>query len=222
MIKAVVFDMDDTLYPEKEFVKSGFKAIDVFLCNKGIEGFYKKAIELFEKDFKGKIFDEVLDALNVSYDNTYIEKLIEVYRNHEPKIQLSPDTKQVLKVLGEKYSLALITDGYLQTQRNKVKSLGIESYFDKIVFTDEYGRENWKPSKLPYEIVKKHFDINHNDLVYIGDNVKKDFISAKKLGWTTIQVEREDGVYSNIEVDSEYKAHYQVTSLLEVIEIINK
>lgn len=221
MIKAVIFDMDDTLYPEHEYVKSGFKAVDDFLLGKNIQGFYRLASDYFENGRRGKIFNEVLDTLNISYKEQDITELINVYRNHHPKISLFEDARQLINDLSSEYPLGLITDGYVNTQRNKVNALKLKEDFKKIIITDELGREHWKPSKLPYEIMKEYFNVYHSELVYIGDNVKKDFVTAKKLGWTTIQIIRETGEYYNHPIDDKFKANYQLKSLLEVKDILN-
>ena len=57
-------------------------------------------------------------------------------------------------------------------------------------------------------------------MVYVGDNVSKDFITANKLGMSTVFINREDGVYSNIEIDEEYLAKLEVKSLLELEKLI--
>lgn len=221
MFKAIIFDMDDTLYPEREYVKSGFKAVDTFLMEKNIQGFYQLASKYFENGHRGKIFNDVLDTLNILYEERDIIELINVYRNHFPIINFFEDAELLINDLSSKYPLGLITDGYLNAQKNKVKALNLKKNFHKIVITDELGREHWKPSKLPYEIIKEHFKVNHSELVYIGDNAKKDFVAANKLGWTTIQVIRASGEYNDQPTDITFNAKHQVKSLLEVIDILN-
>lgn len=221
MIKAVIFDMDDTLYPEHEYVISGFKAVDTFLMGKKIRGFYSLATNFFKNGNRGRIFNEVLDTLNISYEEQDITELINIYRNHFPEINLFEDARRLIEDLSSEYPLGLITDGYVNAQRNKVKALKIQENFKKIVLTDELGRAHWKPSSLPYEIIKDYFNVNHSELVYIGDNINKDFVTANKLGWTTIQVIRESGEYYNQSLDTTFNAKYQVKSLLEVKYILN-
>lgn len=221
MIKVIVFDMDDTLYPEEQYVKSGFKAVDIFLENKGIIGFYPVAIELFDSGRRGKIFNDTLDILEIKYKEKDILNLIEIYRNHPPQINLFSDAELLIEELYKKYPLGLITDGYLDAQKNKVEALNLEKYFEKIVLTDELGRDNWKPSIFPYEIIKRYFNVEHNELVYIGDNATKDFITANKLGWTTIHVVRDSGEYKHRQVEPAYRAQFEVQSLLKVINILN-
>jgi putative hydrolase of the HAD superfamily len=61
MFRALVFDLDDTLYPERDFVLSGFQAVSGWLrLQGGVEGFYDRALATFERGVRGRIFDEVL------------------------------------------------------------------------------------------------------------------------------------------------------------------
>ena len=221
MIKAIIFDMDDTLYPEEQYVKSGFKSVDAFLQSIGINNFYEKALTLFEVGSRGNIFNKALEDLNIDYDDDFIIKLLDIYRKHSPEIQLYEDAQAILKDLINKYPLGLITDGYKEVQRNKVEALNLNNYFDKIVITDELGRENWKPSTLPYELMREQLKVEHTEMVYIGDNVSKDFLAANKLGWITIHIKRLNGQYNTYNVPDEYKAKYEIQSLMEINDILN-
>ncbi len=221
MIKAVIFDMDDTLYPEYEYVFSGFKAVDEYLISKGTFGFFNMATHLFEKGERGKIFNQALECLDVSYSKDDIFNLVSIYRNHLPTINLFPDALQILETLKDKMPLGLISDGYFKVQQMKVQALGLTNYIEKIVLTDEFGRNAWKPSPIPYQILSKHFNLNTNELIYVGDNESKDFITANQLGWTTVQIIRDSNEYKNVEATINYRAHFKIKSLIEVLEIIN-
>ena len=218
-IKAVVFDMDDTLYKEEEYILSGLEAIDHWVQNHfNSIGFYNYAIELFKKGERKFIFDKVLAKMNLIYDKRLILNLVNIYRNHKPDIKLLEDASWVLENFSE-VKLGLITDGYYVSQMQKIKALSLESMFDSIILSDKYGRDNWKPSKLPYEKARLQLQCEHHECVYIGDNIKKDFITAKKLGWRTIHVLRNEGIYSAETMELDYHAHYQIKDLTELIYI---
>ena len=220
MIKAIIFDLDDTLFPESEFVKSGFMSVDDYLKQQGIVGFYQEALYLFNQGTRGNIFNLALDQLKVDYDLDFIDKLVAVYREHLPTIVLYEDAKWAIQYLKDKYKLGIITDGFLVTQKNKVKALGIADDFDVVVFSDAYGRENWKPSSVPYTKVMEALQLRGEQLIYVGDNPAKDFVTAKKMGWLTIQIKRKQGEYLNIEVSEEYQAHFVIESLFELKDLL--
>ncbi|MDD2497430.1 MAG: HAD family hydrolase [Desulfitobacteriaceae bacterium] len=220
MIKIAVFDLDDTLYPEARFVRSGFAAVDRWvLANLGQEGFYDTAIKLFDEGKRGDIFNQAAKHLNLGSSKLLIEKLVGVYREHLPSIQLYDDAKWILENL-KGVKLALITDGYLDVQKKKVQALGLEKFFELIIFSDQYGRECWKPSLVPFQKVMEYFRCTGEDCVYIGDNPEKDFAAPNVLGWDTVQVKRKEGQCTNRVMDPPYQAKKVVDSLFGFHELI--
>lgn len=221
MIKAMVCDLDDTLFPEHEFVFSGFEAVDDWLVlNKGLEGFAMLAKRLFAEGCRGNVFDQVLELVGEPKERSLIEKMLDVYRNHQPKLRLHPDAQRLIDRYRNEMNMAIITDGYLQTQRNKVAALGINEYFSPIIYSDAYGRENWKPSEVPYHNVMAETGFAGYEHVYIGDNPLKDFIAPKKLGWLTIRVIRADGQYAQQQVTTDREAVVLINSLDQITDAI--
>lgn len=225
MIKAIVFDLDDTLISEREYIQSGFNVVAKSLSEKYEllqHDVFLKLMNLFQESPKN-VFNRILDFYHIDYTVKDIKELIAIYRQHIPNISLYEDAELILKELTKtNLKLGIITDGYQVTQRNKLVSLNIDSYFNSIIVTDELGREFWKPHARPYELIKEQLDVEFNEMIYIGDNVSKDFITAKKLGMYTVQVEREEGIYAELKVGQEYLALEKITSLLELTEIINR
>ncbi|MDQ0859284.1 HAD family hydrolase [Bacillus sp. V2I10] len=216
-IKAVVFDMDDTLYYESDYVRSGMHELEKWVMkNYSVNGFYGIAMNFFETGENKYIFNKTLDLLKIPYDEKIIQKMINVYRSHKPSILLLDDAKWVLNHIEKKVKVGLISDGFLEAQINKVQSLGLTQKFHSIILTDQFGRNHWKPSQRPYEQICINLQVSHDECMYIGDNVKKDFVTANKLGWKTVHVERENGVYSNITEKQEYMAHYKINNLKKI------
>lgn len=220
MIKYFIFDLDDTLISEKEYIKSGFEVISDKISkdyNLNKESIYRNLITIFEEDSK-KVFNKLLERYDIKYNVDYIKNLVHIYRNHTPNIRLYDDAKLILNHLKKKnIKIGLITDGYKESQRKKIKALNLDKYFDYIIVTDELGKEYWKPSSVPYIKMKERFKCEFNEMVYIGDNIEKDFITAKKLGIYTVQIIREDGIYRNREIEEKYKSNVQIKSLKELV-----
>ena len=223
MIKVVVFDLDDTLYLERDYVESGFHAVDIFLQEKGITGFFDAAWSYFEQGGRGNTFNVVLDQLAVLYDKSLIMELITVYRQHSPSISLLLDSLEVINTLKGKYHLGLITDGYSIAQNNKVDALGLRELLDCIVVTDDLGSpgEFWKPHAKPYEFFSARFSVSGQSCVYVGDNLKKDFVMANKLNWTTVQICRGGGEYGTSDVPAGYHADYMIHSMNELTQLVS-
>ncbi|MGG5794585.1 HAD family hydrolase [Bacillus nitratireducens] len=220
VIKAIVFDMDDTLYKEKDYVVSGFKAVDEWIkANHKKTEFYNIAIRLFNLGERKLVFNKTLEKLNIDYDEKLISNLIEQYRVHKPDIQLLEEADWVLNNLINTVKIGLISDGYLVAQERKINALKLEERVHSIILTDKLGKECWKPSEIPYEKISKELQVSHQQCVYIGDNLSKDFITAKKLKWLTVHINREDGIYRNLIVEQAYKAHYTIDNLRRLPDI---
>ena len=208
-IKAILFDLDDTLYEEKQFVKSGFKEVTKFINNKfNIDEkiFYKISTDVFNEGIRGNIFDIVLGRFNINFDDNTISSMVKIYREHNPKIKLDKDIRSLLIKLRGIYSLGIITDGYYEVQKKKVQVLKLEELFDSIIYTDRYGREFWKPNLFGYELALKDLQISPEETVYIGDNPYKDFIGAKKVGISTVRVLFKGREYSKVRLDKNSSA----------------
>ncbi len=217
-IQLVAFDLDDTLYPEIEFVKSGFNAVALYLRNR-FElkvDVYSTLWDLFFEGERRETFNKTLQILGLDYTEGRVKSLVQLYRTHVPIITLYPDARDILETLYGRMKLGLITDGYLEVQKNKVRALQVETYFDRCIFTDEKGKEAWKPSPWGYQKMMEHFSLRGEQCVYVGDNSLKDFAGAKSLGWKTFKIMRDNGLYSDIVVDEHHEADYIIRKLTEL------
>ena len=201
MITTIIFDLDDTLYDEIDYCRSGFVAAAEFLAGQvdapSAERFFAALWRQFTSGNRSRTFNAALDELGVGYDQRRIGKLIDVYRNHVPKIELPPDSRDVLTELSTKYTLALLTDGFLPAQQLKVQALGIERYFAGIVYTEQLGRDCWKPSAAGFEKILQSLGVRPDGAVYVADNENKDFIAPNSLGFVTVQLIRRSRIHTS-------------------------
>ncbi len=220
MIKAVVFDLDDTLYSEMDYVRSGFKAVATEiekLC--GVVDAYNKLLELFAES-REKVFDRYI--ANVRDITMTATQMVEIYRNHEPNITLFKDAKQTLASLREKgYKLGIITDGEPSRQRKKISVLELADMVDEIIVTDELGGEEFrKPNSQAFELMCKNFAINANEMLYVGDNPKKDFAVKKVLPLKTAELFTSEKIYGTGDYLDNIKPDFCIANLSEVINIV--
>lgn len=194
MIKTVVFDLDDTLYDEVDYCRSGFASVAGFLANLPDRPNADRIFDCLWKHFtagnRTKTFNAALNEMGIDYDDKLIDELTEVYRSHVPKITLPKDTRDVLGRLSGKYTLALLTDGFLPAQQLKVQALGLEKYLKCIIYTEQLGRQFWKPSPAGFEKLMETLNVTPETVAYVADNEQKDFIAPNKLGFFTIQIIR--------------------------------
>ena len=199
MITTVVFDMDDTLYDEIDYCKSGFNAVANSLSRHpntpNSEKIFDSLWNQFNSGNHTRTFNTALDELKISCNNEMIKSLIELYRNHKPNLTLPAETKNVLDKLNGKYKLAMLTDGFMPAQLLKVQALGIEDYFQQIVYTEELGRQFWKPSPVGFEKLIEGLNEKPQNMAYIADNQAKDFIAPNQLGMATIRIIRTNRIH---------------------------
>lgn len=172
----IVFDLDDTLYYELDYLISAYKEIAVFIDARQ----YKVLFSIMFSMYRNKL--DVFSFLEEKYG---VEKqiLIKKYRTHKPTIYLNEGVLKVLKRIKEKGGkIAIITDGRKKTQKNKIKALQIGGYVDFISISEEIGYE--KPNKTPFKNVMDRF--KSEEFYYIADNFKKDFIAPNELNWNSI------------------------------------
>lgn len=213
----MVFDLDDTLYPEMQFVHSGFNAVDQFLRRtEGLVGFHEHAQRLFEAQGSGTIFDDFLIEVIGMAPKSLVKEMVQIYRNHKPRLTLFSDARWALSHFGPRHQMGLLTDGYFETQRNKVAALGIAHVFDAIVYSDELGRANWKPSPVPYQTVMERLASQSELHCYVSDNPRKDFIAPRAMGWHTVRLRRPCGLYAELELDEGHEVDVEISSLLEL------
>lgn len=189
-VRAVIFDLDDCLYPERDYVRGGYRAVADSLRDKTgrADDF---AAWLWRRFLAGQAAG-ALDALNREFSlglaPGQVQELVGVYRAHLPAIEPYGGMIEMLGRLRARYLVGLLSDGFVAAQRLKVQALGIERFLDAIVFTDELGREFWKPSSRGFELIAQRLGAEPGACAYVGDNPAKDFVAPNSLGWLSIQI----------------------------------
>lgn len=191
-----VLDLDDTLYLERDFVRSGFQAVAEWLeRHRAVSGFFERAWDLFQKGIRGCIFDIVLEEMNVQ-EAGLLEEIVERYRSHKPSISLLPDAYDFLRNC-RRDELAIITDGLSMTQWNKISELDLKEMVCKIVVTGDWGRAFWKPHLRAFKEVMG--SRRPAECCYIADNPQKDFIAPSALEWAhSVRIRRAGSLHVDV------------------------
>ena len=203
----IVFDLDDTLYKEVSFVESGFNAVARYLGN------LSYADEMMSSWRRGKnAFEQLLSNHSLT---SSVEELLTIYRTHVPTIELETSVVATLEALVDNGEiLGIITDGRYITQRNKIKALGLSRWIadDNIIISEEFGSA--KPDIRNYRFFMSKYP--GKTYTCIGDNVAKDFVAPKSLGWQTICL-KDNGQNIHVQdfgIGKEYLPDIIVTNIL--------
>ena len=201
-IRAVVFDLDDTLYFERHYVRSGFSAVGEFLRQKlggatGREPLEDWMWRRFLAGRRSNMFDALSRRFALGLGRRGVAELVEVYRGHRPAIRPCRGVEDLLAELRRsRLRLGLLTDGFLPAQRLKLRALALERHFHAVVFTERLGRDAWKPSPRGFELARTKLSVPHAACAYVADNPAKDFLAPNRLGWLTVQWRRRGQVHA--------------------------
>lgn len=188
-IKGVIFDLDDTLYNEKDYVRSGYKAVSDYLG-----GGYEEKLWQFFESCKPAI-DELLKELGREDEK---QDVLNVYRRHKPTLHLDEPVRSMIEqLIVQGIRVGIITDGRPEGQRNKIEALELDKLIDDIIITDELGGPQFrKPCDIAFRIMQTRWRLPASEIVYVGDNPIKDFQAPRQLGMKGIWYWNKEGLYS--------------------------
>jgi len=210
----IVFDLDDTLYPELTYVHSGYHAVADYLAPilHLPSSVIVEALKHEETQDRSHVFNRYL-ASQGQNTQRLIKQCVRVYRGHDPILSLFTEAEDCLNRL-QHNPLYVVTDGNQLVQRRKAIALGLNQWVKQCFFTYAHGLHRQKPSPYCFEKICRLEKIKPSSLVYIADNPYKDFVGLKPLGFQTIRVLT--GPYRYVRVSPDYEAHRQVQTLQEI------
>lgn len=214
----IIFDLDDTLYDERQFVEGGLQAVADMAARRwhlNAKEAYGAMIALFNTQGRSKIFDHWLAHHDLA-TKANIQKCVSCYRSHKPSIRMPKNHHQVLQQLD--FPLYLVTDGNKIVQQNKIDALGIRHYFKRVFITHRHGIKYCKPSTYCFELIRKKENCDWQDMIYIGDNPAKDFVNLKKLGVRTIRIMA--GAYKRAVARPGYDANVKISCLNQLEKLL--
>ncbi len=217
----LVFDLDDTLYNEIQYVESGFKAVANFISGQWQQDaveVYDRLMDTLSSKGRGEVFDSVLLSYGcLSKKN--IKQCVGVYRRHVPSIALHQAGERCLKRFQD-WPKYLVTDGNRLVQHEKVVALGLEPHFKRVMVTHRFGIARAKPSPYCFQLIAEAENAAPQQIVYIGDNPAKDFVGIKPLGFRTIRVLT--GAHKAVRKSDRYEADITIKTLNELTPVLLK
>jgi putative hydrolase of the HAD superfamily len=222
MLKAVGFDLDNTLYDQADHMSAFARHVAKRLSEladvapaEAERVFLKKWQQL--TSYHPHLFDEVLKELHVP-NSAYVKELVDQYHRFRAELKPFHNTESVLQRLSDNYQLFIVTDGNLDMQRWKVEVLQIARYFSLVVYTGQYGSEWTKPSTIPFLYAAECLGRSPGECAYIGDNPMCDFKGAREAGMTTIRVLT--GPFADYVPTEEQLPHYVVDRVEAIEEVL--
>ncbi len=225
-LKAVIFDIDDTLVSEYDYVISGHRAAAKYLSKTGLvsmtaEEIFDSFMELASKSYSG-VYNRFFEAEGLEAHREIIGDLVDIYVKHDPQISPYSDVKDTLEALRKRdIKLGIISDGDPGRQKRKLKVCGLEGYFDQVIITDELGDISYrKPDIRSFELMAKGLGVEPSEMLYIGDNPSKDFHISMQLPVKTARIIREKGIYADRDYLDDIRETYRIDSLRDILELV--
>lgn len=219
----VVFDLDDTLYLEHEYVLSGFAAVGEWAERTlGHAGLGQRAAELYAAGAGNRTLQQALLAIGGEPEGEVLAAMLNVYRTHTPNISLPADSLSSLDWIAGKAELGIITDGRPFAQRAKCERLGLRERVSRIVYTGDWGEEFYKPHPRAFESLEQEMGSGEDLFFYVGDNPLKDFKAPLSRGWMAIRIRRPGGLHSLLESPPECRPQLELEDLWLLPEVILK
>jgi len=189
MISALLLDLDDTLYDEASYLRSGFAVVAeriAALSGAAPSAVLETLLAIEAREGRGRVFDRALAAFGIEPDPALVRRLVAAYRLHRPAIDLDPGIRRLLARLGSRYRLAIVTDGLPTMQRRKVAALDLEPAVDAIVYTWELDAP--KPDPIGYWQALDRLGVASECAVVVGDNPRHDMLAARAIDARAIRI----------------------------------
>lgn len=209
--RGVLFDLDDTLYPLRRFVLSGFGAVATHLAGElGVEPrqFLGTLVRARRRQ-PGRELQALLDKLGLSH--AHVLPLVEIIRRHVPRLRLPRASTAALRSLRGQWRLGIVTNGDPDMQARKVRALGLDTLVDTVVYADAEGSRQGKPDPVPFELALAHLGVRPDRAVFVGNDERTDVEGAARVRMRTIRA-----MWYDARVEEASAADLVVRSLADV------
>lgn len=223
MIKAIIFDLDNTLLDFVKMKQFSVKAAITAMNEAGLEVDEKKAYEdifdlYMERGWENQqVFDDYLNQTVGKVSNKILAAGIVSYRRaREATLLVYPNVnKTLIQLIKMGINLAVVSDAPSREAWMRLYYLNLHHVFDPVLTFDDTGVR--KPSPKPFQMALDYLKIKPNEAIMIGDWPERDVVGAKEIGMKTIFARYGDTFGT---VDS--GADWDVNNVYEVVNIIKE
>ncbi|WP_268913176.1 HAD family hydrolase [Lentilactobacillus sp. SPB1-3] len=235
MIKAIVFDVDDTLYNQEPSFNAAFRSV----FNADIDNELLKQLYMnYQKQFylvQAKACQDQLDLTDSeanfhSLHHTFkkfdingltketADQFEEEFFNNRENIQLADGLSTIFNQLSTKFKLGIITNGTNKDQLSKIMKLKLQHWISRDQIITSEDAHAAKPDPLIFTMMNRKFDLRGSEMLYVGSSFDEDIVPAKKAGWQTVWYNPFNGTIS----DSSAIPDQTVSNIEELKELLTE
>ncbi|MFC1691265.1 TIGR02253 family HAD-type hydrolase [Nanoarchaeota archaeon] len=223
MIKAIIFDLDDTLFDSTALAEAARKEACNAMVNAGIpdsvENSYKSLLRIVKKygSNDSRHFDRLCNSYGIKNRPDIIASGVVAYHNMKfSKLHMFPRSRFTLtNLMKQRYKLALVTNGIISKQWEKITRLKIKYLFDEIMISEKQPK-----SKLLKKALSK-LNVNPSEILSVGNRIDAELKDSKKLGMKTVRILQ--GKYSKMKPKGKLdKPDFNIKNISEIIGILKK
>jgi putative hydrolase of the HAD superfamily len=223
MIRAVIFDLDNTLVDFMKMKEEAISASVDAMIDTGLEldrdKAHQKIKEIYEREGNledQRIFDKFLKEVYGEIDYRILSAGIVGYRRaKEGTMALYPHVRStLLELLRRGLKLAVVSDAPKLQVWLRLSEMRIEHFFDTVVAFDDTGKK--KPSSLPFKKALAQLDVQAEEAIMVGDWVERDIEGARKVGMKTVFSR-----YGDIFETKESGADFEIQDIFQLVEIVD-
>jgi putative hydrolase of the HAD superfamily len=187
--RAIVFDLDNTLYPQEQFTLSGFLAVaNLVEAEFGIpRDRAMRVLRGARSAQRGHEFQQLCRRFGLS--PAIVPELVTVLRTHRPGIRLPMPSAIALRKLRPDWRIGVLTNGMPSVQRRKVDALALAPLVDAVLYAEEHAAGG-KPSPATFDAIRARLGVAADRTVFVGDDPAADISGASRVGFRTIYVSR--------------------------------
>lgn len=188
-MRGIIFDLDDTLYPRADFMRSGFDAIARYVshswrCDR--TAVFVTLLAAHSNGREGREFQAVCEEHRLPH--SVVPTLVTVFRDHVPSLALRGDVRRTLAGLRrDGWRLVILTNGAPDVQRRKIASLGLDGFVDAVLYAEEHARGG-KPDAAAFRAALSALCVPLHRCVLVGDDPVRDIEGARNVGVQTIRM----------------------------------
>ena len=223
MIKAVIFDLDNTLLDfmtmKKEAVMSAISSMKEAGLDIDVDTSYKEIMDIYEIDGweNQLVFDKFLKNKLGYIDNKYLAAGIVAYRRaKEANLKAYPNVKRTLNhLLDNNIKLAIVSDAPSREAWMRIYYLGLHHFFETVITFNDSGER--KPSPAPFKLALERLNLSKDEVLMVGDWPERDMVGASRVGIKTIFAKYGDAF--GVEKSG---ANWDIEDIYEVVNIIDE